>query len=71
MGIVSRNELFIQTKFTSKKGQDASNIPYDPNAPLEVQVYDCFKSYVSTFFPLSMLGYVVLKGSGVSPRKPV
>ena len=38
-----RDELFIQTKFTPKEGQDPNNIPYDPNSPLEQQVLDSFE----------------------------
>ena len=35
--LVSRAELFLQTKFTSQDGQD-HRLPYDPAAPLSVQV---------------------------------
>ena len=33
-GIVTREDIFIQTKFTSVHGQDPTNIPYDIDAPL-------------------------------------
>jgi len=36
-GIVTRNDLFLQTKFTYQRGQD-HRLPYDPAAPLSVQV---------------------------------
>jgi diketogulonate reductase-like aldo/keto reductase len=36
-GVVTRDELFLQTKFTSQGGQD-HRLPYDPAAPLPVQV---------------------------------
>jgi diketogulonate reductase-like aldo/keto reductase len=36
-GIVTRNELFLQTKFTYQAGQD-HRLPYDPAATLSVQV---------------------------------
>ncbi len=36
-GIVTRADLFLQTKFTSRGGQD-SRLPYDPAAGLSVQV---------------------------------
>jgi diketogulonate reductase-like aldo/keto reductase len=36
-GILSREELFLQTKFTYQRGQD-HRLPYDPSAPLPVQV---------------------------------
>ena len=40
---IKREELFIQTKFTSVDGQDPDNIPYDPNASLEEQVKQSFE----------------------------
>jgi len=33
-----REDLFIQTKFTSFRGQDPNNVPYDESAPIEDQV---------------------------------
>jgi diketogulonate reductase-like aldo/keto reductase len=36
-GIVTRNDLFLQTKFTYQEGQD-HRLPYDPAATLSVQV---------------------------------
>src|ERR1700679_2006961 len=36
-GIVSRADLFLQTKFTYQSGQD-HRLPYDPAASLSVQV---------------------------------
>lgn len=36
-GMVTRNNLFLQTKFTYQRGQD-DRLPYDPAAPLAVQV---------------------------------
>src|SRR5438270_9337054 len=36
-GIVSRPELFLQTKFTYQEGQD-HRLPFDPRAPLAMQV---------------------------------
>jgi diketogulonate reductase-like aldo/keto reductase len=36
-GIVTREELFLQTKFTYQRGQD-HRLPYDPKASLTVQV---------------------------------
>src|SRR6266404_8033890 len=36
-GVVSRADLFLQTKFTYQPGQD-HHLPYDPAAPLSVQV---------------------------------
>jgi diketogulonate reductase-like aldo/keto reductase len=36
-GVVARNDLFLQTKFTYQPGQD-HRLPYDPAAPLSTQV---------------------------------
>ena len=36
-GIVTRADLFLQTKFTYQRGQDP-RLPYDPDASLSVQV---------------------------------
>lgn len=36
-GIVTRRDLFLQTKFTYQRGQD-HRLPYDPKAPLREQV---------------------------------
>ncbi len=36
-GVVSRSDIFLQTKFTSRAGQDHP-LPYDPSAPLSAQV---------------------------------
>lgn len=36
-GIVTRDDLFLQTKFTYQRGQD-HRLPYDPSAPLTAQV---------------------------------
>ena len=37
-GIVSRRDLYLQTKFTSINGQDPKSLPYDPQSPLAEQV---------------------------------
>ena len=36
-GIVTRDDLFLQTKYTYQRGQD-HRLPYDPAAPLAIQV---------------------------------
>ncbi len=36
-GLVTRDDLFLQTKFTSREGQD-HRLPYDPEAPISIQV---------------------------------
>ncbi|KAJ4336306.1 hypothetical protein N0V87_005457 [Didymella glomerata] len=37
-GLVSRQDVYVQTKYTTPAGQDLSNMPYDPNAPLDTQL---------------------------------
>ncbi|MEC9253810.1 MAG: aldo/keto reductase, partial [Candidatus Thermoplasmatota archaeon] len=44
-GTVTREELFLQTKFTHRPGQD-QRLPYDPRAPVSEQVR---QSCVSSF----------------------
>src|SRR5215208_2290311 len=36
-GLVTRRALFLQTKFTFRRGQD-HRLPYDPKAPIATQV---------------------------------
>lgn len=40
---VARNDLFLQTKFTFRSGQD-HRLPYDPQAPITTQVQQSFAS---------------------------
>ena len=42
-GLITRGDLFLQTKFTFLGGQDA-RLPYDPQAPIAVQVKQSFAS---------------------------
>src|SRR5438876_6052185 len=42
-GLVARKDLFLQTKFTFRRGQD-DRLPYDPNAPISTQVAQSFAS---------------------------
>src|SRR5262245_5288254 len=42
-GLVRRDDLFLQTKFTFRDGQD-HRLPYDPKAPIPVQVEQSFAS---------------------------
>ena len=42
-GLMARDELFLQTKFTFRAGQD-HRLPYDPNARIAVQVEQSFAS---------------------------
>src|SRR5439155_19319252 len=41
--LVSRDDLFLQTKFTFREGQD-ERMPYDPAASISVQVSQSFAS---------------------------
>ena len=42
-GLVTREDLFLQTKFTFQHGQD-HRLPYDPVAPIAIQVEQSFAS---------------------------
>ena len=42
-GLVARDDLFLQTKFTFRGGQD-HRLPYDPAAPIRTQVEQSFDS---------------------------
>jgi diketogulonate reductase-like aldo/keto reductase len=42
-GMATREELFLQTKFTFRRGQD-QRLPYDPSAPVAQQVEQSFAS---------------------------
>jgi diketogulonate reductase-like aldo/keto reductase len=42
-GQITREDLFLQTKFTSREGQD-HRLPYDPQAPVAAQVEQSFAS---------------------------
>jgi diketogulonate reductase-like aldo/keto reductase len=42
-GLVTRAELFLQTKFTFRRGQD-QRLPYDAKAPVALQVEQSFRS---------------------------
>jgi diketogulonate reductase-like aldo/keto reductase len=42
-GLVTRDDLFLQTKFTFRRGQD-HRLPYDPDTPIPDQVEQSFAS---------------------------
>lgn len=42
-GLLTRNDLFLQTKFTFQRGQD-HRLPYDPKAAVGIQVEQSFAS---------------------------
>ena len=39
---IPRENLYLQTKFTSLSGQDPARVPYDKSAPIDVQVAQSF-----------------------------
>jgi diketogulonate reductase-like aldo/keto reductase len=41
-GGLARADLYLQTKFTALSGQDPKRVPYDPKAPLVLQVAQSF-----------------------------
>ena len=41
---IEREALFLQTKFTPLSGQDPRQVPYDKNAPIELQVAQSFEA---------------------------
>ncbi len=57
-GIVQREELFLQTKFTFKSGQD-HRLPYDPAAPIAQQVEQSFASSLSHLNTTYLDSYVL------------
>ncbi|KAL2055343.1 hypothetical protein ABVK25_004151 [Lepraria finkii] len=52
-GKASREDLFIQTKFTSVQGQDSNSMPYNPNLSLTEQVHTSIKSSLRNLRPSS------------------
>jgi diketogulonate reductase-like aldo/keto reductase len=42
-GVITRDELFLQTKYTYQHGQD-QRLPYDPSAPVATQVAQSMRS---------------------------
>jgi diketogulonate reductase-like aldo/keto reductase len=59
-GAVRRDDLFLQTKFTFRAGQD-HRLPYDPAAPIEQQVEQSFASSLA-HFGIEMVDSYVLHG---------
>ncbi|KAJ4358815.1 hypothetical protein N0V95_002737 [Ascochyta clinopodiicola] len=51
-GTVSREDLHIQTKYTTPAGQDLNDMPYDPNAPLENQLHTSIASSLRNLRPM-------------------
>ncbi len=69
-GHVTREELFIQTKFTFARGQD-QRLPYDPKAPVATQVEQSFNSSLE-HLRVTYLDSLVLHGpthaQGLAPE---
>ncbi|MGW8326081.1 MAG: hypothetical protein ACWGNI_10225, partial [Desulfobacterales bacterium] len=40
---IEREDLFLQTKFTPLSGQDPRQVPYEKNAPVELQIAQSFE----------------------------
>jgi len=57
-GSVTRKELFLQTKFTFRDGQD-HRLPYDPNAPVAIQVEESFAKSLEHLAVESIDSYVL------------
>ena len=67
-GIVTRSDLFLQTKYTYQRGQD-HRLPYDPAQPLKVQVAQSLASsleHLSTDYVDSFVLHGPASGSGWS-----
>ena len=65
LGLITRDELFLQTKFTFQRGQD-HRLPYDPNASIAVQVEQSFASSLDHLGTQVIDSYVL---HGPSERK--
>jgi diketogulonate reductase-like aldo/keto reductase len=57
-GVVTRGDLFLQTKFTFGDGQD-HRLPYDPRAPIATQVEQSFASSLEHLGTDSIDSYVL------------
>lgn len=62
-GLVRREDLFLQTKFTHRGGQD-HRLPYDPQAPVSTQVRQSFERSLE-HLGVSRLDSLVLHGPSV------
>lgn len=59
-GMIRRDELFLQTKFTHRAGQD-HRLPYDEHAPIRTQVEQSFASSLA-HFEVEQLDALILHG---------
>jgi diketogulonate reductase-like aldo/keto reductase len=68
-GLVAREELFLQTKFTFARGQD-HRLPYEPRAPIPAQVEQSFASsleHLGAEVIESYLLHAPTRGVGLAP----
>ena len=69
-GLVRRDELFLQTKFTFRPGQD-NRLPYDPAAPIGDQVRQSFASSLEHLGVERLDSYVLhgpMRSAGLGPE---
>jgi diketogulonate reductase-like aldo/keto reductase len=57
-GLVKRDDLFLQTKYTFVRGQD-HRLPYDPHAPVATQVEQSFASSLEHLGVTTLDSYVL------------
>src|SRR5688572_24629869 len=57
-GLLTRAELFLQSKFTFQDGQD-HRLPYDPRAPIATQVEQSFQSSLEHFATEQLDSYLL------------
>ena len=50
---IARNQLYVQTKYTSIMGQDPKNMPYDPHSSITEQVQRSIESSLRNFSVIS------------------
>ena len=68
-GLVARDELYLQTKFTFQHGQD-HRLPYDPAARIAIQVQQSFASSLEHLGTKVIDSYVLhgpSRGTGLGP----
>jgi diketogulonate reductase-like aldo/keto reductase len=68
-GLVRRDELFLQTKFTFRSGHD-HRLPYDPEAPIPVQVEQSFANSLEHLGTEVIDSYVLHGPTGRSGLAP-
>ena len=69
-GVVKREDLFLQTKFTYERGQD-HRLPYDPKASFAIQVAQSFASsleHLGTEYIDSLVLHGPASGRGITSQ---